>query len=590
MCGSNANPSASVQGFTPEQQQYLANLLEQLDLQTLFVQPPAAGSAPQEVTIHGTPFEDLCKEEIAKHETPPHELWPKLRAHAEAGKMPEGIDTFMFKHHGMFNVAPAQAGYMCRLRIPACKLRGDQLAGLADLAEDLAGGYAHVTTRGNLQVREIQPEDLVNTLEALYDLGLTSKGSGADSVRNITASPSAGFDVDELIDLSPYAMQLHHHILNTPDLHGIPRKFNISFDNGGRLSCVSDTNDIALLATEVTETINGVEPGVYCRVLLGGITGHLDFARDTGFLLKPEHTVDACVAMLQVFIEHGDRTNRKKARLKYVLDKHGFDWYIEKSQEKLSAINPDAKFLAVSESACTPRNDIDRQGHCGVQDQKQAGLNYVGVNLPVGKLKPEQMRGLGSIAQRYGKNDVRLTVWQNLLIPHIAENDVPAVLDELKQLKLTTEHSAFAAGAVACTGKMGCKYAAAHTKSHACMLVDHLEGVFGDRMDTPLNLHLTGCAHSCAQHYIGDIGLLGASTEDGREAYQVFLGGGSDLEQGIARHLVGPVPADELPGFLEHVVGIYLDRREPDERFVQFTRRHSEDELRALFLPAEVAA
>ncbi len=584
MCG---NSSAQFDGFNPEQQRYLADLLAQLDLQALFV-APSTGDAPQQVTVHGTPYEDLCKEEVAKHETHPWDLWPKLRAHAEAGRMPEGTDVFMFKHHGMFNVAPAQPGFMCRLRIPACKMRGDQMIGLADLTETKAGGYAHVTTRGNLQVREIAPENMVDVLQGLAGIGLTSKGSGADSVRNITCSPSAGFDPEELIDLSDHAITLHHHILNTPDLHGIPRKFNISFDNGGKLSCVSDTNDIALLATEVLENDQGVEPGVYCRVLLGGITGHLDFARDTGFLVKPEHTVDACVAMLRVFIEHGDRTNRKKARLKYVLDEHGFDWYIQQSQAVLDTINPDAMFIALPTDACAPRKAIDRQGHIGVQPQAQAGFNCVGLNLPVGKLTPEQMRTLGWLAMKYGRNDLRLTVWQNVLIPWIADEDVDAFVAKIREMGLTIEASAFAAGAVACTGKFGCKYASAHTKSHAAMLVEHLEQRF--ELDTPINLHLTGCPHSCAQHYIGDIGLLGATTEDGREAYQVFLGGGSDLEQGLARHLVGPVPAEELPGFLEHVVQTYLDRRETGERFFAFTRRHSEDQLIELFLPAAVPA
>lgn len=582
MCGSN---SSQYDGFTPEQQQYLADLLGQLDLQALFVSPP--GEEPQPVTIHGTPFEELCKEEVSKHETHPWDLWPKLREHAEAGRMPEGTDTFMFKHHGVFNVAPAQPGYMCRLRIPACKMRGDQLLGLADLAEDLAGGYAHVTTRGNLQVREIAPENMVTALQSLSDLGLTSKGSGADSVRNITCSPSAGFDPDELIDLSGYAIALHHHILNTRDLHGIPRKFNICFDNGGRLSCVSDTNDIALLATQVLDNDPGIDPGVYCRVLLGGITGHGDFARDTGYLIKPEHTVDACVAMLRVFIEHADRTNRKKARLKYVLDKHGLDWYIRQSQAVLETINPDARFITVSENACAPRHPIDRQGHVGVQPQSQDGLQSIGLNLPVGKLKPDQMRGLGRLAMEFGRNDVRLTVWQNLIIPWVTESDIETVLREIQKLGLTTEASAFAAGAVACTGRMGCKYASTHTKSHAVMLTEYLEERFD--LDTPINLHLTGCPHSCAQHYIGDIGLLGASTEDGREAYQVFLGGGSDQEQGLARHLVGPVPIDELPGLLEQVIAVYLKSRESGERFIHFTRRHSEDQLRQLLLMMPVA-
>jgi ferredoxin-nitrite reductase len=584
MCGSS---NANFEGFSPEQQKYLADLLAQLDLQALFVQPENnSGDQPQTITVHGTPYEDLCKEEKAKLDTHPWDLWPKLREHAERMKMPEGTDVFMFKHHGMFNVAPAQPGFMCRLRIAACKMRGDQLSGLADLAEQLCGGYAHVTTRGNLQVREIPPENMVKVLQGLYDLGLTSKGSGADSVRNITCSPSAGFDPDELIDLSPYAIALHHHILNTRELHGIPRKFNISFDNGGRLSCVSDTNDIALLATEVVDNANTQlpGPGVYCRLLLGGITGHLDFARDTGYALKPEDTVDACVAMLKVFIEHGDRTNRKKARLKYILDQHGLDWYIEQSQKHLDVISPGAKFYKMTESSCAPRKEIDRQGHIGVQPQKQGGYRCVGINLPVGKLKPAQMRGIGRLAMTYGRNDLRLTVWQNILLPWIAVEDVNAVLRELAELKLTTQASAFAAGAVACTGKFGCKFASAHTKSHAAQLVDYLEARI--KLDTPINLHFTGCPHSCAQHYIGDIGFLGASTEDGREAYQIFLGGGSDLEQGIAQHLVGPVPADELPPFIEQVLNTYLAQRDPGERFVAFTRRHTAEQLRELFLHA----
>ncbi len=586
MCG---EPLTHFDAFTPEQQQYLAELLANLDLQALFVAAPSAdapASQTQPLTVFGTPLEDLCKEERAKHQTHPFDLWPSMRQHAEEARMPEGTDLFMFKHHGMFNVAPAQAGYMCRLRIPACKLRGDQLAGLGNLAEAMCGGYAHITTRGNLQVRQIQPQHLIDVLHALSNLGLTSKGSGADSVRNITCSPSAGFDADELIDLSPHAVALHHHILNGRDLHGIPRKFNISFDNAGRLSCVSDTNDIALLATHVTDAGgSGLPgPGVYCRVLLGGITGHLDFARDSGYLLQPKDTVDACVAMLKVFIEHGDRTNRKKARLKYLLDQHGLDWYIQEAQAHLDTLRPGARFHPANDVRCSPRPAIDRLGHIGIQPQAQGGYRSVGVHVPQGKLKPEQMRRIGKLAQTFGRNDVRLTVWQNLMIPWVAVQDVEAVVRELQDVGLAVECSTFAAGAVACTGKFGCKFAATHTKSHAARIVAHLEQRF--TLETPINLHFTGCAHSCAQHYIGDIGLLGASTADGREAYQVYLGGGSDEEQGIARHLAGPVAVDELPSVVEHIISAYLDKRQPQERFVAFTRRHSVEQLKDMCQPA----
>jgi len=590
MCGTT---DPQYEGFSPTQQAYIQGLIEQLDLQAVFSRPASSDAtgdgAPAQVSVHGTPFEDLAKEEVAKLETHPWDLWPKMRALAACKQMPEGIDTFMVKHHGMFNVAPAQAGYMCRLRIPACALRGDQLAMLGDLADDLAGGYAHVTTRGNLQVREVPPEHLVNLLHRLYDIGLTSKGSGADSVRNITASPSAGFDPTELIDLRPQALELHHHILNTRDLHGIPRKFNISFDGGGSLSCVCDTNDIAFLATRLRDD---VEPdiarqlpelpgGVYCRVMLGGITGHGDFARDTGYVLRPQDTPDAAVAMLRVFIAHGDRTNRNKARLKYLLDDKGFDWYIQQAQAHLDAQDTGVRFIALSEAHDAPRHPINRSGHIGVHPQAQAGTNYLGVALPVGRLLPDQMRGLGAIAQQFGRNDIRLTVWQNVLIPHIADADVPAAVAAIKALGLSVKASSFAAGAVACTGRMGCRYASTHTKDHAARLVDHLQTRFD--LDTPINIHLTGCPHSCAQHYIGDIGLLGASTVDGVQAYHVFLGGGADHDRAIARRLCGPIPATDLPILLETVIATYLEHRRDSETFATFTQRQPDEQLQALF-------
>ncbi|MEM6313177.1 MAG: NirA family protein, partial [Planctomycetota bacterium] len=329
---------APVDAFTDEQRAYLTQLLSQLDL-AAFYRPapstPVVEPAPEfngaRLSVFGTPHEDLTKQEQWKLAEHPDEMWPKLRAHAAEAKMPSGGDTFMFKHHGMFNVAPAQAGFMCRLRIPGCKLRGDQLAGLGDLAENLAGGYAHITTRGNLQVREIQPQNLINVLESLYDLGLTSKGAGADSVRNITANPTAGFDTQELIDLSPFAKRIHQHVLHTPSLHGIPRKFNIAFDGGGTISALVDTNDLGFVAHRLTDEYRAAHPelaeaapdGIVCRILLGGITGHKDFAISHDFACLPEQMVDVCIAVLNVFIENADRTNRKRARLKYILDNWG---------------------------------------------------------------------------------------------------------------------------------------------------------------------------------------------------------------------------------------------------------------------------
>lgn len=581
MVGMIATDKPESKGFTPEQTQYLSELLAKLNLHRAF----EGGAKKEEAqTLHGTPLEDLCKEELAKYERHPLDIWDQIVQFNNRNQIAEGIDQFMFRHFGIFNVEPNSQGYMCRLRIPSCKMRGDQLSMLGDIAETVAGGYAHVTTRGNFQLREIAPNRVLDLFAGLYDAGLSCKGSGADSARNITASPTAGFDESELIDLHQHGIHLSHRILNTRDLHGLPRKFNISFDNGGSISCVSDTNDIGYLAVKVKENPVGVEPGIYCRILLGGITGHLDFARDTGVVCLPEDTPEISEAMLRVYIEHADRTNRKKARLKYVLDKHGFDWFIERTQEKLDEFGNGVQLMRLSQEFDAPRNPIKRQGHIGVHAQKQPGLNYVGVALELGRMSPEQMRAIGAIAQKYGKNDIRLTVWQNLLIPHIRDEDVAAVSAEIEALGLSVNASSFAAGAIACTGRWGCKFAGAYTKQDASRLVKHLEAKY--ELDQPINIHLTGCHHTCAQHYIGDIGMIGAATDDGKEGYNIVLGGGSDADQGLAKDFVGPIAADDICDLIDHVIGRYLEARDEGESFLSFTRRHDIATLKSLLLPA----
>lgn len=583
--GRNTLALAQLEGFSEEQLEYLGNLLDQLDLTAVLKATPSDGGTGKPQAVYGTPLEDLCSQELFKLEEHPDELWPKLRAHAAAEKMPEGGDAFMFKHHGLFNVEPAQPGFMCRLRIPACKLTADQLAGLGDLTDELAGGYSHVTTRGNLQVREIRPQHIIDVLERLYDLGLTSKGSGADSVRNITCNPTAGFDPQELLDLSPHAIRLHHHILNTPSLHGIPRKFNIAFDGGGVISSVADTNDVGFVAYRVKEDYLNDHPeirelapeGIVCRILLGGITGHRDFAISAGFACTPAQTLDVSLAILKVFIENADRTNRKKARLKYLLDKWGHEKFTLEVEKRL-----DFDLLQLPEEALMPRGPIDRQAHIGVHPQRDPDQNYLGVSLTLGRMNGDQMRGLADVAKRYGKGDVRLTVWQNVIIPHVPKHSVEPAVAAIRRLGFDVSASSFSAGVVACTGRFACQYASTHTKEHAQAVVTHLQERFD--LDQPINIHLTGCVNSCAQHYIGDIGLLGASTEDGREAYQVFIGGGCDQYQGVARFLHGPVPADELNVFLTGIIATYLSRREEGESFLEFARRHDDKGLREIFL------
>ena len=230
--------------------------------------------------------------------------------------------------------------------------------------------------------------------KAIQDLGLCSRGSGADNIRNVTGTPTAGIDPQELIDTRPYAREWHFHILNERALYGLPRKFNVAFDGAGIIPVLEDTNDIGFQAVEVKDGF-GVEPGVWFRLALGGITGHKDFARDTGVIVKPADATKVADAIVRVFIDHGDRTNRNKARLKYVLDALGFEKFLALVEEKLGCEarpRPDRSARAAARrstarriSACTRRS--------------RTGLHWIGVVLPVGKLTAAQMRGLAKIAR-----------------------------------------------------------------------------------------------------------------------------------------------------------------------------------------------
>jgi ferredoxin-nitrite reductase len=516
----------------------------------------------------------LAPEEKAKRQRHPLDRWDELVERAAAGLYPKGVDVFLAKYHGLFYVAPAQDSFMCRLRIPNGILNAWQVRGLADAADVFGGGYADVTTRANLQVREIPARHAIDMLLAVQALGLSSRGSGADNIRNITGSATAGIDPQELIDTRPLCIAMHHYILNHREMYGLPRKFNIAFDGGGRVPVLEDTNDIGFVAARAPD-------GLYFHLQLGGITGHRDFAHDTRVLLKPEECVRVAGAVVRAFIAHGDRTDRQKARLKYVLDRMGRDAFLKEVETEYGQPLRRASGVAIE-----PRPTADKHGHIGVHRQKQAGLNYLGVVLPVGRITSEQMRGLAEVAARFGSSTLRLTVWQNLLISDVADRDVAVCVAALQAIGIGVDASAIRRGLVACTGNAGCKFAASNTKGHALRLADYLEGRLA--VDQPINIHLTGCHHSCAQHYVGDIGLLACKVERGDESvegYHVYIGGGAaaTAEQAMAREYARSVPFDELPALLESLLAAWLDRRHaPGESFFEFCRRHEIDALREL--------
>lgn len=585
--------------FSAEQKRYLEGFIS--GATAVQGRGLAAGAAPDPVGPDAASHKAMARteasggkltpEEKAKREELGLDSYDRMKTHADQGVFPKGPDILRWKYHGLFYVAPAQDSFMCRLRMPNGILTHWQVRGLADIAQDHGGGYADVTTRANLQIRDIPATDGVILLEKLVDLGLTAKGSGADNIRNVTGTPTAGIDPQELLDTRPFAREWHHYILNTREMYGLPRKFNVAFDGAGCIGALEDTNDIGFQAIEIKDGF-GIEPGVWFRLALGGITGHKDFARDTGVVLRPEEATRVAAAIVRVFIQKGDRTDRRKARLKYVLDALGFEEFLAAVEGILGC-----SLRRCPAEAVLPRPEPDRMAHLGVHPQKQAGLNWIGVGLPTGRMTADQMRGLADIAAGMGDGQVRLTVWQNLLLSGIPDAHVAAAREVIAGLGLSSAPDPLQAGLVACTGAAGCRFGNADTKATARAILAHC----GPRLalDGPVNIHVTGCHNSCAQHYIGDIGLIGARVpvnEDGDtvDGFHLLVGGGFGTDAAIAQELFQNVKAEAVPPLVERLLKAWQAHRAPGEPFAAFTRRVPVDQLKALItqptLEADAAA
>jgi ferredoxin-nitrite reductase len=557
-------PIASA-GFTAEQKEYLAGL---------FAGANARGQKFSDVEPSPSAKEDLILEERIKRELHPLDAYEQLVENAIGNKAPDKEDLFRFKWHGLFFLTPVKDAFMSRLRIPGGVLKSYQLRELAHIAQQITSGYVQVTTRANLQMRLIQPKDAPEFLHRIQAIGLHTRGSGADNIRNLTMNPTAGVDPVELIDVQPFVQQISQVILNDRSFYDLPRKFNIAYDGGGLIGSVEDTNDIGVKAVRVGDEI-------LFRIALGGATGHKSFARDLGVVVPPAEITKVVAAVVRVYIEHGCRTNRKRARLKHLLETMSFDEYLALVEKKLGTTLRRAPYDVTQMRWASQEL---AHSHVGDFPQKQKGFSYVGATCPVGHITPKQMLRVAELAELYGSGEVRLTVWQNFIIPNVPEAFVPTLKKALEKAGLPTKQSNLASGVIACTGNSYCKFAQANTKGHALEVIKQLEKRL--ELDQPVNIHMTGCPNSCAQHYMGDIGCLGTKTKIGGEsvdAYHLFVGGGFAKNQAVGRQIFSGVTANELPGMIEKILRAYLKHRQGSETFQQFSTRHDVGRLQELF-------
>jgi ferredoxin-nitrite reductase len=586
-------------GFTGTQKQYLEGLASGLRVsQRNGRSVPAEASTRAAAVPPSPPHPDqalwdaqdrfilagqrLSMEEKAKRRQPPEDLWAAIARLARDGRFPEAEEVFLYKYQGLFYVSPVEESFMCRLRFAAGRVTAHQLRSVADLAERHGHPMLQLTTRSSLQLRGIGARSALDVLHGLSDLGIISRGTGGDGVRNVSASPTAGFDRRELIDAGALARQVHHLVLSKRALQALPRKLTVAFDGGGSISALPETCDLGFRAVTVRAGA-GVEPGVYFRLLLGGATSHGRYGRDAGVLVAPAQCLDVLEQVLHIYIEHGDRTNRRRARLLYLVESWGMPRFVAELQLRLTQLwagRNESALPTLTLERCELPAPPDPFAHVGFHNQKPRGKSYVGVVLQRGQLSVLQARGLADIADELGSGELRLTPQQNLLIPGLKDTQLHRVKDALAKLALSWSASSFRSGLVACTGSSGCQFSAGDVKRRGEELVRHLESQF--KFSQPLTIHISGCHHACAQHLIADIGLLamrGPSGDSDAECYQLWLGGQSTNNACFGREFASNVPAGDVPRVVQGVVDTYFERRHAHETFREFVRRIAPPDL-----------
>jgi ferredoxin-nitrite reductase len=470
---------------------------------------------------------------------------------------------------GLFYPTPAADGILSRIRIPGGIISSQQCRAIADIADQYGGGYVDVTNRANLQVREIRTGINAEVLKHLQLMGLGSRNSVVDHIRNIMTSPTAGIDPQELIDTRPFVESWDNYIAAHPALSGLSAKFSVCFDGGGIIRVCDRLNDILFAAVLV-------DADVYFRLYLSvGAKGQPP--SDTGILLPPKQCLPVLAALAEVYLAHTNTTNKRRLRLLELLNTLGCENYLQEVQQRLPfplLYGETGKYLTpqpLKEFSAILQGEGKYQ-HIGIHPQRQKGLFYIGIVLPLGRLENTQMKGLAGLAAKYGSDTLRLTPWQNLLITDIPQQWVDDVQREIAFLELDSSATNIKSALVACSGNRGCASSATDTKSHALALAEYLETRV--TLDCPVNIHFSGCEKSCAQHSMSDITLLGVSIETNNgtvEGYHVYVG---ESKQKFGRQIYQYVTFAELPALIEQMLYVYkIQRLNPNESFQEFSNR-----------------
>ena len=508
--------------------------------------------------------------ERLKREKSPLGMLDELPALIAAGyaDVPEE-DIVRLKWWGLYHDKPKVGTFMLRIKLAAGRLTPTQLDAIGQLSLEHGRGEAELTTRQNVQLHYLKLGELPAVFDGLHAAGLTSLGGCGDAVRAITGCPVAGIARDELFDATPVVEDAHAFFTGHPDYVDLPRKHKIAIGACADRCFAPEINCIALVGV-----LREGEPG-FGVLVGGGLSSVPRIGRDLGVFVRPDEAIPVLRALLDAWREDlRYRVSRVKSRMKFMVDDHGPEGMRAEVERRLGHSLPTFPLPPLEHSYAD---------HLGVLPQRQNDLIALGIPVHLGLVSGAQLVALGELLHAFG-GEARVTRQQNLVLANVPDDAVEETTARLAELGLPLDTSALRGRSIACTGEPHCNFSVSETKTRLGSLIEGLEGRFGDAI-ADLRLHLDGCPHACAQHWVGDLGFQGttARDEEGKrhQAFDVYLRGALGPRAAIGRPVFRRVPSEELDDMVGDLIAGWLERRVDGESFRSFCDRVDDEELGA---------
>lgn len=491
---------------------------------------------------------------------------------------------------------------MQRIKIPFGKLGAEQLEVMGELAEEYSDAILHVTTRQDIQLHFVHIDDTPDLMRRLAAVGITTREACGNSVRNVTACPLVGVCSDEAFDVTAYADAITFFLLGHPDVQNFGRKFKIAFSGCKDHACgVTNFHDLGCIAR--TRTVDGKVVRGF-EFYVGGGLGSVPYAAKLLDEFLPEaELLPMTQAVSRVFARLGEKENRSRARIKFLVKKLGIEEFKRLVLEERDKLRPDPRWTAfledlhkLDERPLKPAGKLppgpypagfEDWRRTNVYQQKQPGYVVATVTLPLGDITADQARALAEVARKFTGDTMRTTVEQNICYRWLSESDLVAFYSELVAIGLAEAGAGTITDVTACPGTDTCKLGISSSRGLAAELRRQLKVVKDDLPPAAeaLRVKCSGCFNSCGQHHVADLGFLGVSRQVGSRRvphFQVVLGGEWENNAGSYGLAIGAVPSKSVPAVVERLRDRFVKERKEGEKFKDFANRIGKKEVRAM--------